>query len=271
VRGWIIAGLGVLSVTFTSGAAWSLTTWGELVVVAPESDSLPAAPPGLSSLATPTTTTPTTTAAPATTAPACTIGDQPVSSDPLTDWATVLVDATYGLTADFEPPDLVDVSAAGFRSDDQVREVVIPDLNALREAATANGTPLEMVSAYRSYAYQQSLFSSQVDKVGEAEAQRTSARPGHSEHQLGTTVDLTAPDTPDLASSFAQTPTGQWLAANAHTYGFVLSYPDVSQDRSCYGFEPWHLRYVGLDTATKVHDSGLILREWQYANRPPAA
>jgi zinc D-Ala-D-Ala carboxypeptidase len=271
VRGWIIAGLGVASVTFSSGAAWSLTTWGELIVVAPESDSLPAAPPGLNALASPTTAPPPTTTAPAPTAPACTIGDDPVSGDPLTDWATVQVDATYGLPSDFEPPDLVDISAAGFRSDDQVREVVIPGLKSLGDAATANDTPLEMVSAYRSYTYQQGLYSNQVDKVGEAEAQRTSARPGHSEHQLGTTVDVTAPDTPDLAPSFAQTPTGQWLAANAHVYGFVLSYPDVAQDRSCYGFEPWHLRYVGTDVAAKVHDSGLTLREWLYANHPPAA
>lgn len=265
MRGWLVAGMGVAVAGFVGGAAWSLTTWGDLVVVAPPLDAAAEPAPEISPLATPSITT-TAPPPPPPPVPACTIGDEPISGDPLADWATLMVDATYGLPADFQPPDLVDVSAAGFRSDDQVRELVIADLKDLQDAATANGTPLVMVSAWRSYEYQDGLFGNQVAAVGLEEAQRTSARPGHSEHQLGTAVDVAAPDTANLDPAFAQTPTGQWIAANAHTYGFVVSYPDVPSDRSCYSFEPWHLRYVGVDVATAVHDAGLTLREWLYVN-----
>lgn len=179
----------------------------------------------------------------------------------MADWATVVVDAAHALPADFVPPDLVDVAAAGFETDDQIRQIVVPDLGALRSAAEANGTPLSLVSAYRSHTYQEGLFADAVEREGQEVAQRTTARPGHSEHQLGTAVDLIdSSGTLDIA--FAQRPAGTWLAQNAHRFGFVISYPDVPPERTCYEFEPWHLRYVGRETAAAVHQSDLTLREW---------
>ena len=110
-------------------------------------------------------------------------------------------------------------------------------------------------SAYRSYDQQVLSYESYVKGYGEDAARLTVARPGHSEHQLGTTIDFTG----DLA----------WLAAHAPGFGFVLSYPaDRSPAFSCYRDEAWHFRYVGRERAALVTQSGLSLREWLWANRP---
>jgi zinc D-Ala-D-Ala carboxypeptidase len=213
-------------------------------------------------------TTSTTVATTTTTAlPACTTGDDPVEGDPRTDWATLVIDTAHSLPADYAPDDLVDATAAGFEQRDQVREIVVPDLAALRQATEANGTPLVIVSAYRSYDYQRGLFEDLAEQVGEEQAAASTARPGHSEHQLGTAIDVLNPETDDLTTDFAATPAGQWVAEHVHEFGFVVSYPDTARDRTCYEFEPWHLRYVGREIAGEIHDSGLTPREWMIVTR----
>lgn len=203
--------------------------------------------------------------------PPCEQGDEPAVGDPDTEWATTVIDSSHALAPGFAPDDLVEVDQAGFDSRDRVRSFVIGDLAALREAAEANGTPIVVISAYRSYDYQANLFANRVAEVGEAEAVLRNARPGHSEHQLGTAIDVLDPGVGDLTTAFAQTPAGQWVPAHAHEYGFVPSYPDGARDRTCYEFEPWHLRYVGRDIAAEIHESGLTAREWMLADRANAA
>jgi zinc D-Ala-D-Ala carboxypeptidase len=195
--------------------------------------------------------------------PTCTPSDVEAAEDPLNDWATVVVDPGHRLSSEFVPPDLVDVGDAGFESTgDLVRQLVVSDLAALREGAEASGTPFIIVSAYRSYEYQRNLYDEQVAEVGEDEAAARTALPGHSEHQLGTTIDVLDPAAGELTTEFANTPAGRWIAGHAHEYGFVLSYPNEARERTCYDFEPWHLRYVGLDIAQRIHSSGQTPREW---------
>jgi D-alanyl-D-alanine carboxypeptidase len=79
---------------------------------------------------------------------------------------------------------------------------------------------------------------------------------------LGTAIDVLNPEAGELTAAFADTPAGKWIAAHAHEYGFVLSYPADAHDRSCYHYEPWHLRYVGRDVAAQIHDAGVSPREW---------
>lgn len=207
-------------------------------------------------------TRPTTTMA---LAPPCRFGDDPVTTDPATDWATTIVDTRYRLPEDFVPPDLVPVTEAGFDSQDQVREVMIEDLAAMRAEAEAAGAPFVVVSGYRSFSYQAQLYLERVAQVGEEEANRRTARPGHSEHQLGTAIDVLDPQGADLTTAFADTPTGRWIADHAHEFGFVLSYPEGGIDRTCYDYEPWHLRYVGRDVAAEIHELGITPREWMAA------
>ena len=216
--------------------------------------------------AAPTTTseTTTTTIPPV---PACTEADVVVPDDPGAQWSTVLVDTARALPPDFAPGDLRNIADAGFPFTDglAVRELVLEDLSALREAAAANGTPLTVLAAHRSYAQQADLYERRVGELGDSEAGSRVARPGHSEHQLGTTIDVTTEGEADVDQSWGATPTGQWVATNAHEYGFLLSYPLDASDRTCYDYEPWHLRYVGRELAAAVIESGLTLREhlWQ--------
>ena len=199
--------------------------------------------------------------------PGCTEADVVVRDDPTAAWATVLVDTARSLPPDYGPPDLRNISEAGFPFTDglAVRQLMLGDLDALRQAAADNGTPLSILAAYRSYAQQASLFDRRVGEIGGTEAGSRVARPGHSEHQLGTTIDVTSEGLTDVDQAWGATAAGQWVATNAFKFGFLLSYPQGASDRTCYDYEPWHLRYVGREQAAAVITSGLTLREylWQ--------
>ena len=260
MKGWLV-GLALVIVLGAAGVGlW--VTW----------DSTQTSADSLSMVASDRLVTTTTAGLPSTTTtvpapPPCEQGDEPVAGDPATDWATTVIDTAHRLPPEFAPTDLVEVTEAGFETRDRVRSLVIADLAALRAAAEANGTPVAVISGYRSHDYQANLFADRVTEVGEAEAALRTARPGHSEHQLGTAIDVLDPGVGDLTTAFAQTPAGQWVNAHAHEYGFVLSYPEGARERTCYEFEPWHLRYVGRDVAAAIHESETTAREWMLAGR----
>jgi D-alanyl-D-alanine carboxypeptidase len=160
------------------------------------------------------------------------------------------------------------VDRAGVGGWGSVRAFVIDDLRAMASAAVDAGVPFTVQSAYRSFTRQAAVFDGWVASAGEASALRSSARAGHSEHQLGTTLDLRVEGGPEpWNGSFATTPTGHWLRDNAWHYGFIVSYPEGSDDVTCYAGEAWHVRYVGRDEAAAVSASGVTLREWLWANR----
>lgn len=125
----------------------------------------------------------------------------------------------------------------------------------LREAALAEGLDIFFMSGFRSYEDQQRVYKGWVEKYGE-EADRVSARPGHSEHQLGLAIDVNS-----IEFSFADTPEGQWLAENCWKYGFIIRYKKETESITGYMYEPWHIRYLG-DIAEEVHFSGLTLEEY---------
>ena len=182
------------------------------------------------------------------------------------DYARTYLDWTYALPADYAPRDLAAVSSAGFGGESRsevVRAIVIADLAALRAAAGAAGHHLTVLSGYRSYTAQQSTFNYWIGIGGYEQALRTSARAGHSEHQLGTAIDFSSDTTPPWEyADWGATPPGRWLAENAWRYGFVLSYPAGKENVTCYEYEPWHFRWVGRANAGAVRESGLTLREF---------
>ncbi|MDA0700023.1 MAG: M15 family metallopeptidase [bacterium] len=184
----------------------------------------------------------------------------------------VLLDPAWRLPIGYAPTDLVPVAAAGFAEELLVRALLLDDLRALRTAAEADGVQLAVQSAYRSEAYQERVHAGWVRQLGAARAADVSARPSHSEHQLGTAIDLRSAGGPppwDL-EDWSTTPEGAWIAEHAHRFGFVISYPRDARDVTCYAFEPWHLRWVGRDTAALVRASGLAYRAWLYLNDPPS-
>ena len=128
------------------------------------------------------------------------------------------------------------------------------------DAAVAAGAPFDVVSGYRSQGHQDWVYHNATETPTAPDEPRMVAPPGHSEHQLGTTVDVVDPADVSLTAAFATTPAGRWIAAHAASFGFVVSYPEGAEDESCYGWEPWHLRYVGVDAASDIAGSGLAPR-----------
>jgi D-alanyl-D-alanine carboxypeptidase len=199
--------------------------------------------------------------------PACELKDILTIPRGYDDWAVTLVDWNLSVGPDYKPPDLVSVHEAGVGGEGYVRKVALADLETMALAARANGTPLASLSAYRGYKQQVKLFNGYAgwDKKTQTYSNFESAinfshRPGHSEHQLGLTIDFIDVGRKTL------TRTGTWLKKHAWEYGWLMSYPDVPFERICFNYEPWHYRYVGPELAKKIHDSGLTIREYLWAN-----
>lgn len=135
---------------------------------------------------------------------------------------------------------------------------------AMQEAAQAEGIEFRIRSAYRSYEEQVTTFDYWIGYYGsEEEARRWSAEPGHSEHQLGTTLDIISADVGwELEQAFGDTPAGEWLEEHAADFGFALSYPRDGESTTGYAYEPWHFRYIGVSAAQAWRDSGLTLVEF---------
>lgn len=165
----------------------------------------------------------------------------------------------------YAPGDLVRIPAYLSSREMSLRKEANEHLIKMYNAARLDGVTLTAVSAYRSYDYQKQLFESNVRRFGEKEANRSSARPGQSEHQLGTTVDFGGTGA-DWTSRFANTAAGRWLRDNAYRYGFVMSYPPNSEHITGYVYEPWHFRYIGIDSAGEWKKSGLVLSEFLKTN-----
>ena len=154
----------------------------------------------------------------------------------------LIVNKTYALPADYAPGVNAEAQAA---------------FDEMQAAAADEGLNIYISSGYRSYDYQAGLYQRYVNKDGKAEADRYSARPGHSEHQTGLAFDLNSID-----NSFADTAEGKWVTKNCYKYGFIIRYPADKEDVTGYMWEPWHIRYLGKETAQSVYDSGLCLEEY---------
>lgn len=150
----------------------------------------------------------------------------------------------------------------------KIRFDVANSVQDLFSAAQAEGFSPMFSSGYRSYGYQVNLYGSYVKSQGQLEADKQSARPGYSEHQTGLAFDICNAGDCRLEQEFESTPLGQWIANNAHKYGFTVRYRKDKDQITGYMYEPWHLRYVGIETATKLYEKNLTLEE--YFNLPAA-
>lgn len=162
----------------------------------------------------------------------------------------------YFLNENYIPRSLTPVAAkyvSPGATNFQIHAQVWPFLERLLIDANADGQKLLVASSYRSFATQSSLKASYKVTYGSG-ANTFSADQGYSEHQLGTALDFTTVKLGPNFNNFASESAYQWLKANAHKYGFVLSYPEGN---TYYKFEPWHWRFVGVLLATRLHDDHL--------------
>ncbi len=138
-----------------------------------------------------------------------------------------------------------------------MREDGAAALEEMFAAAKADGINLSIVSGYRSYSKQSTIYSRKKSSQGQEAADRVSARPGTSEHQLGLAMDVARKGSSQLNTKFGTTKEGQWVAQNAHRFGFIIRYLEMYEDVTGYMYEPWHVRFVGKEHAEKLYESGL--------------
>ncbi|MFT4263518.1 MAG: M15 family metallopeptidase [Nocardioides sp.] len=255
-----------LSAVLTVGATVALELGpraGRDDVAAEEASS--SAPPGVT---TPTATTPAAAAAPPTTTPAASTGPAlpayPAGFDPRAHSTTkadspwVIVNKSHPIRDEDYAPRLTVVGGK------EVATTIAEPLGRLLDAAADAGSPLRVLSGFRSYGRQAAVYGNEVARLGSrAAADRVSARPGHSEHQTGLAVDLddAGGSGCQLNACFASTRGGRWLAAHAGEYGFLVRYTAADAGVTGYDPEPWHLRYVGTDLVAAMAATGVSTLE----------
>ena len=181
--------------------------------------------------------------------------------DPNSTW--VVVNKARALNRiDFIPASLV-YPAVTYVNRQPMRPEVADGLVAMFQAGKAEaGLDFSVQSAYRSFDSQTRVYDDDVASHGQAYADTDTARPGHSEHQTGLAVDISAvPAACSLDACFAGTPQGVWLAANAWRFGFILRYPADKVPVTGFTFEPWHFRYIGVPLATELHTTNVATLE----------
>ena len=189
-------------------------------------------------------------------------------------WYLKLVNKDNVLTGDHNPERTVineRYNPSGLEFDSRA----VDALNQMCADAEADGVSLVVISAYRSISKQRSLYDNKVDRLmaqGQSRedalvnAAAEVAYPGTSEHNTGLAADIVSETWfsthDDLTEDFDQTPEFAWLSQNAYKYGFILRYPKDKEDITEITYEPWHYRYVGIENAKKIKDSGLCLEEY---------
>ncbi len=154
----------------------------------------------------------------------------------------LIANKTYALPSDYNPG---------------VNSEAMAAFEEMQKVAYSEGCNIYISSGFRSYQRQEEIYNRYVSRDGKEEADTYSARPGHSEHQTGLAFDLNTID-----DTFADTPEGRWVAENCHKYGFIVRYSKNKENITGYMYEPWHIRYLGVEKATAVYESGLCLEEY---------
>ena len=170
----------------------------------------------------------------------------------------LIANKTYALPQDFIPTN-PDQPVNADRSSTCLDKTLMSAWNTMLKDATAKGLNIYIASGYRSYNYQVNVYNRYVKSDGASVADTYSSRPGNSEHQTGLCFDLNT-----IEDSFQYTNEGKWVNDNCYKYGFCIRFPKGKDSATGYQYESWHLRYVGVDLATKLYNNGdwLSLEEY---------
>ena len=172
----------------------------------------------------------------------------------------ILVNKYNQLPKDYAPEDLTDISVQYCYGDNEVSNEVYQKYISMYNAAKEEDLYLIITSAFRDYEFQDQLWNQYAKSQGEEWADSVAARAGHSEHQTGLTLDIVTYNS--NMNDFENTDEFKWLQKHAHEYGFIMRYPKDKEDITGYDYESWHYRYVGVETATKIHELGITYDEY---------
>jgi len=173
----------------------------------------------------------------------------------------IMVNKTHKLLMDFVPADLVKISEKHGDSTLMIKREVYKAYIKMYDDAKNDGVNLWITSAYRTYQYQKQLYDTAVKKNGIATANKDTAKPGFSEHQTGLAIDIVIARGYKF-EGFEKTKQFKWLSSLAHEYGFILRYPKDKEAITSYMYEPWHYRYVGIETAKKIKELNITYEEY---------
>jgi len=172
---------------------------------------------------------------------------------------TVLINKYYAMPEDYVPDLVMADSSAG----QYLRPEADDAWDLMRAACDKDtGEVLYLVSGYRSYATQAYSFSHAIERRGLEKVCEKNAYQGRSEHSLGLALDINTADDPEIRDEFVESTAGQWVKEHGHEYGFILRYPRDKGSIIGYGYEAWHYRFVGVELATKLYESGQTLEEY---------
>ena len=176
----------------------------------------------------------------------------------------VLVNKLHAVSKNYKPTDMVAIK--GSYTTNQGLEMKADAYKAfkkMRKAAKADGIRFKICSAYRTYSTQKWLYNNYLNTMGKKLRNIRSAYPGRSEHHTGYAIDLVTKSTGwTLTQDFAKTSEGKWINKHCAEYGFIIRYPKGKTDITGYDYEPWHLRYVGVDAAEEITEQCITLEEY---------
>lgn len=172
-----------------------------------------------------------------------------------------IVNKNYKLKEDYIPDDLELIDIKYSCKDKYLRRIAKIYFEIMASDANDEGLTIIAISAYRDYNYQEKLYNNYINKLGNFRADIASAKPGHSEHQTGLSVDVSN-DSLDY-DNFENTKEFLWMLNNSYKYGFILRYPKAKYEITGFKYEPWHYRFVGVNTAKYIHENNLTLEEYK--------
>ncbi len=172
----------------------------------------------------------------------------------------ILVNKYHQLEKEFAFDDIVPIGLQYAYDNQSTRKEVLESFKDLWQAANKLDLSIIINSSYRDYDLQERLYNRYTDKYGREEADTFSAKPGHSEHQTGLALDVSAFNS--TIDNFEDTEEYKWLKDHAHLYGFILRYPKEKEHITGYSFEPWHYRYVGKEVAKEIYDLDITFDEY---------
>lgn len=175
----------------------------------------------------------------------------------------LLVNKTNSLDEDYIPNNLVD-SLSKYKDNIMIEENTLKAFRKMQKDALEYGYSIDIMSAYRNYNYQESLYNNIVKEKGFNYALRSIAKPGCSEHQTGLAIDYCVykDDLCYIECELEDMPESKWIHDNAHKYGFIIRYPKGKEEITGYMYEPWHIRYVG-DLAIYLYNNDMTLEEYK--------
>ena len=190
--------------------------------------------------------------------------DYPIKPEILSDPSgyITLTDPDHLLASDYVPNDLVTVTVRKVVSG-ELRRAAHDALVDMFDAAEADGYKLYAKSVYRSYQTQKTMYANRLEKVGRDDG--VVAAPGSSDHQTGLGIDILNYEwtkKEGMTPAFGETEEAQWMAAHCHEYGFIIRYMEDKEDVTGIIYEPWHLRYVGVEAASYIMENHLSLEEF---------